>query len=133
MLTGGCACGAVRFVARGRPRRVGLCHCTACRKAHAAAFNAFVVFPRDAVEVTGTLTRWRSSPGYERAFCPACGSRVTGGEVDTDEIELSLGSLDEPGRVAPEYENWTEKREPWLPALDLPQNPRDPDFGSAAA
>jgi len=52
--TGGCACGAVRFTTIGEPRRGGLCHCMACRKAHAAAFNPFVVSAPDAVEVIGT-------------------------------------------------------------------------------
>ncbi|MCC2112140.1 MAG: GFA family protein, partial [Hyphomicrobiales bacterium] len=30
--TGGCLCRNVRFVASGRPYRVGLCHCLDCRK-----------------------------------------------------------------------------------------------------
>jgi hypothetical protein len=38
---GGCACGAVRFVAEGEPYRVGLCHCFDCRKQHGAPFGAF--------------------------------------------------------------------------------------------
>jgi hypothetical protein len=45
-IAGGCACGAVRFAVRGAPVRAGLCHCLTCRKAHAAAFNPFVVYLR---------------------------------------------------------------------------------------
>ncbi len=37
-LTGGCLCGNVRIVAKGRPYRVGLCHCLDCRKHHGAIF-----------------------------------------------------------------------------------------------
>jgi hypothetical protein len=119
VFTGGCACGQVRFRLRGAPKRVGLCHCMTCRKAHAAAFNPFVVYDRDKVEVSGDLRLWRSSPGYDRRFCGVCGSRVLG--ENGAEIELSLGSLDEPGVFAPQYESWTIRREPWLPALDCPQ------------
>ncbi|MEM7076124.1 MAG: GFA family protein, partial [Pseudomonadota bacterium] len=36
----GCQCGAVRLVAKGRPERVGLCHCQACRRHHGAPFYA---------------------------------------------------------------------------------------------
>jgi len=50
---GGCLCGAVRFVAVGRPYRVGLCHCLDCRKNHGALFHASAIFPEEAVTVTG--------------------------------------------------------------------------------
>lgn len=119
--TGGCACGAVRFTTRGAPLRTGLCHCTTCRKAHAAAFNPFSVFRSDQVELTGELRSWESSPGYERRFCAACGSRVCGLEPAAGEIELSLGSFDEPGWLLPQYESWIANREPWLLALGVPQ------------
>ena len=121
--TGGCACGAVRFVARGEPLRVGLCHCLRCRKAHASAFYPFAVFRPDRVEVTGPLESWFSSPPYDDRFCPVCGSRVIA--VLDGEVELSLGSLDEPGELTPQYESWIIRREPWLPALDVPQFDRD--------
>lgn len=121
---GGCACGQLRFSASGSPRRGGLCHCLTCRKAHAAAFNPFLVFAPDQVSLSGTMTAWESSPGYVRYFCGRCGSRVLainqtveGGE----EYELSLGSFDETGLFAPQYESWTSRREPWLPDLALPQ------------
>jgi len=126
--TGGCACGAVRFTTIGEPRRGGLCHCMACRKAHAAAFNPFVVFAPDAVEVIGDTTGWTCSPGYARFFCPRCGSRVLavndGGEGGR-EIELSLGSFADIGWFGPQYESWTVRREPWLDALEAPQYDRE--------
>ncbi len=122
-ITGGCACGAVRFTIRGAPVRAGLCHCLTCRKAHAAVFNPFVVYLREQVDIRGKLECWRSSPRFERLFCPACGSRVIGGDVGGAEVEISLGSFDEPGQVTPAYESWVIRREPWLKPLDVPQNP----------
>jgi hypothetical protein len=121
-LQGGCACGAVRFTAHGAPKRVGLCHCLDCRKAHAAAFNPFVVFACSDVHWIGELKSWQSSPDYDRRFCPNCGSRVLA--ITGDEIELSIGSLDVPGALFPEYESWVIRREPWLPALPIPQHDR---------
>jgi hypothetical protein len=41
---GGCACGKVRFEARGDPNRVGVCHCLTCRKVHGAPFNSMSYF-----------------------------------------------------------------------------------------
>jgi len=117
---GGCACGAVRFVVRGAPLRAGLCHCMTCRKGHAGAFNPFLVFAAEQVAVTGRLRSWPSSPEYDRRFCPVCGSRVIA--INGDEVELSLGSFDETGIFAPEYESWVVHREPWLTPIDGPQN-----------
>ena len=121
--TGGCACGAVRMAAHGEPLRVGLCHCLRCRKAHASAFYPFAVFRLDQVEVTGRLVSWFSSPGYDDRFCPACGSRVIA--YLADEVELSLGSLDDPDQLTPQYESWIIRREAWLKPLDVPQFERD--------
>lgn len=116
---GGCACGAVRFTVRGVPLRAGLCHCMTCRKAHASASNPFVLFAEEQVEIRGEMTSWYSSPCYVRRFCTKCGSRVCGGY--DNEIELSLGSFDEPGLFEPQYELWVTRREPWAAALDVPQ------------
>jgi hypothetical protein len=124
-ITGSCACGAVRFTARGAPVRAGLCHCMTCRKSHAAAFNPFVIFRREHVQIEGAVKRWRSSDHYERCFCQECGSRIYGAEIGGDELELSLGSLDEPALVEPLYESWVIRREPWLQPLAVPQHVRD--------
>ncbi|MDR6624525.1 GFA family protein [Caulobacter segnis] len=126
--SGGCACGAIRFETRDRPKRGGLCHCMTCRKAHASAFNPFLVFDPGDVTVTGAASAWESSPGYVRYFCPACGSRVfakNSGQDGRVEYEVSLGSYDEVGWFEPQYESWTLRREPWLAPLETPQFVRD--------
>ena len=48
-----------------------------------------------------------------RFFCPRCGSSVFARFAD--EIEVHLGTLDEPDRLTPTYESWTVRRESWLP------------------
>ena len=116
---GGCACGAVRFRVRGEPLRAGICHCLTCRKAHSSAFNAFAIFHPDQVQVSGELASWQSSPGYAQRFCPGCGSRVLGG--DGEEVELYIGSFDQPGLFEPQYELWIGRREPWLEPLHVRQ------------
>jgi hypothetical protein len=107
-LAGGCLCGDVRFVATGRPYRVGLCHCLDCRKHHGALFHASAIFPAETVTVHGETRDYAG-----RHFCPRCGSSVfarTG-----DEVEVSVGALDEIDRFRPTYELWTVRRESWLP------------------
>lgn len=109
---GGCLCRDLRFVASGRPYRVGLCHCLDCRKHHGALFHASAIFPERAVKIDGEARDYAG-----RFFCPRCGSSVFSRTVD--EIEISLGSLDAPDQLKPTYELWTIRRESWLPPFPL--------------
>jgi hypothetical protein len=109
---GGCLCGSVRFVATDRPYRVGICHCLDCRKHHGALFYAAAMFPEAAVTIEGETHQYAN-----RHFCPRCGSSVFARWED--EIEVSLGALDEPNRLKPTYELWTIRREAWLPPFPL--------------
>lgn len=110
--TGGCLCGNVRFVASGKPYRVGVCHCLDCRKHQGALFAASAIFPEDAVTISGETHNYAG-----RFFCPRCGSSVFG--RSGDEVEVNLGSLDAPDQFVPTYELWTCRRESWLPAFAI--------------
>lgn len=116
-VSGGCLCGRVRFVASGRPYRVGICHCLDCRKHHGALFHASAIFPDDAVAVEGETREYAG-----RCFCPHCGSSVFG--RCADEIEVNLGALDAPDQLQPTYELWTLRRESWLPPFPLSRHYR---------
>ncbi|MDY0748301.1 GFA family protein [Paucibacter sp. R3-3] len=110
--SGGCLCGAVRYVATGRPWRVGVCHCLDCRKHHGALLHASAIFPQEQVAISGETSSYAG-----RFFCPRCGSSVFG--RSGDEVEVNLGSLDEIDRFKPTYELWTIRRESWLPPFPL--------------
>jgi hypothetical protein len=112
---GACACGKVTFEARGEPYRVGICHCLTCRKAHGAPFGFYVVFPVEAVSVTGEVLGFASSGHARRYACASCGAPVHAHYGRADELYLYPGSFDEPGLFEPTYELWTRRREPWLP------------------
>lgn len=114
----GCACGAVRVVATGRPYRVGLCHCMDCRKVHGALFHGSAIFPVGAVTVSGETGAWQG-----RHFCRRCGGHVYG--VMGDEIGVNLGAFDAPDAFRPTYELWTIRREAWLPGFGLRGYARD--------
>ena len=127
---GGCACGAVRYVATGGPLRVGLCHCLTCRKRHGAPFNAFAAFRTGQVRIEGRPAIWTGAEHGLIHGCPTCGAPLfwtaaswpENGEGDGDgEIEIHLGGLDEIGQFTPQYEVWVKRREPWLRPLNVPQ------------
>ena len=105
---GGCTCGAVRFEVRGEPLKVGLCHCTKCRKATGTVAFAYADWPPSAFTPTGEAREYRG-----RSFCPVCGSQVF--HLSEDQVEIALGALDAaPGDLVPTREGWVIRREPWL-------------------
>ncbi len=105
---GGCACGAVRFELRGPPLKVGICHCTKCRKATGSPFFHYADWPSAAFTVSGEYRTWKG-----RSFCATCGTRLF--HRDADGVEVALGAIDEaPGDLAPTREGWIVRREYWL-------------------
>lgn len=81
--TGGCICGAIRFVARGTPFRIAACHCQWCQRASSSAFQVMVFFRKKQVTLKGeeNVTHYEErSPVHGRMlpteFCKICGTRV---------------------------------------------------------
>ncbi|MEM7400221.1 MAG: GFA family protein [Pseudomonadota bacterium] len=112
---GSCACGQVTVETRGEPYRVGVCHCTTCRKAHGAPFNFYAVFPPEAVTVSGDVIVFASSEKVRRYSCSRCGAPIYSTYFREDEFYVHPGSFDEIGAFTPTYELFTKDREPWLP------------------
>lgn len=99
--TGGCMCGAVRFVAHDVPTSFGTCHCEMCRRWTGSALLGVTV-PEDRVEWEDEryLSRIASSDWAERGFCNQCGTgmffRVTQAGEWSGGIELPIGIFDDP-------------------------------------
>ena len=67
--TASCNCGAIRIEARGELVRVGLCHCSICRKESGTPFTVNAIWCADDVTVKGNTASWRHSTDA-RHFCP---------------------------------------------------------------
>jgi hypothetical protein len=118
MLSGGCACGAVRYDAEVEPVVMLNCHCRDCQRATGSAYAAIVVVPKAAVRIEGELryqkTIGDSGKAVERGFCPACGSPVAVRlEKLPDILGLQAGSLDDPSLHRPAMDLFTESAQPW--------------------
>jgi hypothetical protein len=127
---GGCLCGAIRYRARAAPLSLASCHCAICRRASAAPFVAWATYrSADIVFVQGIPARYASSKRAERTFCARCGTPLTFQFVaDPEHIDVTICSMDEPERFAPERHIWTRRRLPWVNLSDgLPQHPEEPD------
>jgi hypothetical protein len=129
---GGCLCGAVRYAARAEPLVVRACWCRVCQ--YFAAGNATVnlAFATEAVTITGELRDYASTADsgnhMHRRFCPRCGVQVTSAADERPQfVVIRAGTLDEPGRIAPQMLIWTSAAPGWA-ALDpaLPQHTGQP-------
>jgi hypothetical protein len=110
--SGSCICRGVTFRVTGDPLRVGICHCTDCRKTSGAPFVAFAIWPRATFEQKSGFTNTYAG----RSFCTTCGGRTF--SVSDEEVEIMIGSFDEaPTDLTPEYELWIGRRETWIAPL----------------
>jgi len=106
---GGCVCGAVRFVTRGEPKRVTLCHCLWCQRRTGTAFGTEVVFPTGHVSLSGeTLTHYRhhsdeSGRWLDVCFCGRCGCNLGFTLEAVPEVRtIPAGCFDDPTWIAPD-------------------------------
>ena len=116
--TGGCQCGAVRYALYSEPTNPHVCHCRMCQKAFGSYFAPLASVPLgDLAWVKGAPGVFRSSEAAERGFCRDCGTPLTFRYVDKGRIAVSLGSLDDPARVAPARQYGVESRLPFVATL----------------
>ena len=102
VLEGGCQCGEVRYRARAKSHDAYYCHCTMCQRAVGNVFAAFVNVKKKDVEwLTAPPKRYAASKIAERGFCGACGTPLTFEYHESENLDLTVGSLDAPGAMKP--------------------------------
>jgi len=89
-----------------------------CQKAVGGLFAALSkVQTTNFVWTRGEPARFNSSSAAERHFCAGCGTPLTFHFLEGEAIEVTTGSLDNPG-LAPITKNFgTEARLPWIGLL----------------
>ena len=126
---GGCLCGAVRYRIDGEPLSAGYCYCRICQRAAGAPVVAWVAFHRGGFRfVRGAPHAVKASERATRRFCGDCGTALTFEySADTQTIDVTIASLDDPSSTEPLYEIWTSSKPPWLHLEgDGPHYPGDP-------
>ena len=117
-ITGGCACGAVRYECDADPIFTGNCHCRDCQKAGGGAFAPAIAVPAAALKVSGSVKFYDSKVDngntMSRGFCTNCGSRVTGKSSGMPDVMIVLaGTLDDPTLFKPQMDIYTASAQPW--------------------
>ena len=139
-VSGGCACGDVRFGFYEPVAFRTICHCRACQYASGGGPAYLVGVPRDQFRVT------RGHPGefatlseagnlVTRVFCATCGSPLYSySEGMPDAYAVKVGALDDPSSFRTRTHIWTSEAQPWHPkGLWSVKFRRNPPFAGRAA
>ncbi len=134
-LSGGCQCGDIRYTITGQPLMAAICHCTMCRRAHAAPAVAWAMFAESQVAFDNEPKAFGSSADGQRRFCPNCGTQIcfTASYIP-GLIDISIGSLDDAEAIPPEFHYWYSKHLSWAEFADgLPRHAEFPPLAEDEA
>jgi hypothetical protein len=118
-LTGGCACGAIRYETTAEPVVMFHCHCRDCQRASGGPFTSFVIVPAEAFRFSQGSVRLHDSPSHRggkthRGFCADCGSPILAKtDANPDIVAIRTASLDDASWFNPQMDVWTSDAHPW--------------------
>lgn len=121
-MTGGCQCGRIRYTAKIDSDDAYLCHCRMCQRATGGVSIAFRGIRKDAVTWDAEPDWYQSSPIAHRPFCSTCGTPLGFAFPDSDTMDLTVGSFDDPRRFKPTRHYAVESmHEAWIDTSNLPR------------
>ncbi len=97
MIQGSCLCGAVRFEIAGLHSKIGICHCSLCRKASGVGSTAVVALPTSSLRwISGQedVAQYERPSGYGTSFCKKCGSPAPDPDTRRTMYRVPVGLLD---------------------------------------
>jgi hypothetical protein len=117
-MEGGCACGSVRYRLDAEPYDSGWCHCRLCQRVSGSGGMVFATVARDkfiVMQGLGKVGTFQSTSFGERSFCRDCGSPLTiHVRHQPDEIDVTVGTLDDPAKVAPTFHLYVSEMPEWM-------------------
>jgi hypothetical protein len=114
-LTGRCLCGGTRYVLKSRPFELGDCHCIDCRRSAGAPYVIWGSVPRQDLLITKGEPRKVAYANRIRSFARCCGTHLFFESTkDSEMIDVTIASLDDPAPFAPRKAIWLEDKLPWV-------------------
>ena len=115
-ISGGCACGRVRYKVTIRDHDAYLCHCRMCQRTTGSVSIAFKGVKQADVVWEHEPDWYDSSPIAERPFCSECGTSLGFRfKDDSPKMDLTVASFDDPSPFVPKHHFGTESmHRAWL-------------------
>jgi hypothetical protein len=114
---GGCVCGGTRYVLKSRPFALVDCHCVDCRRSAGAPYVQWGSVPRADLVVRTKKGEPRKIAHADRirSFAACCGTHLFFEDAkDSDAIDVTIASLDDPTPFAPQKAIWLQDKLPWV-------------------
>ena len=126
-MTGGCACGRIRFTAQVGSDEAYLCHCRMCQRASGNVSLAMVNVKQADIAWEREPDWYESSAIARRPFCAACGTTLGFRYREgTDKMDLTVAAFDDPSRFRPTSHFGAESiHRAWLDTSGLPETRSD--------
>ncbi len=119
-LPGGCLCGGTRYVLKSRPFGLIDCHCIDCQRSAGAPYVQWGSVPRQDLVVTKGEPRKIAYADRIRSFAACCGTHLFFEDTkDSEAIDVTIASLDDPAPFAPGKVGWLEVKLQWV-VIDEP-------------
>jgi len=119
-ISGGCACGGIRYQFEGDVEFAFQCHCRKCQRATGTGHAAAFAVDRRTVELQGEVRFYEApadngAPTYS-GFCPTCGSpMLSKSSRFPDRLYFHAATLDDPTTFDPRFVVYEESAQPWDP------------------
>jgi hypothetical protein len=125
-MTGGCACGRIRYAVTISGDEAYLCHCRMCQRATGSVSIAFKNVRKADVDWEREPDWYASSPIARRPYCRECGTSLGFAFPDHENMDLTVGSFDDPSRFRPTSHFGVESmHRAWIDTGGLPETRAD--------
>ena len=118
-VTGGCACGSIRYQLLDKPMFVHCCHCDDCQRLTGSAFVLNAIIETQAIKLLRgkpvPVPVPRESAPHDIYRCPRCQTAVWSDYGHRPNLRfVRVGTLDDPDRFPPEIHIFTSTKQPWV-------------------
>ena len=125
-MTGGCACGRVRYTAQIADDDAYLCLCRMCQRATGSVSIAFKSAKQADVAWEHEPDWYDSSPIAVRPYCRECGTSLGFKFKEGENMDLTVASFDDPSRFRPTSHFAAESmHRAWINTEGLPERRTD--------
>jgi hypothetical protein len=107
---GSCLCGSVTITAKHLDPKVGVCHCSRCRKWTGGPLLAVHCGLEVTIDNEASVTVYPSSDWAERGFCKSCGSHLFYRFTESKEYIVPAGVFDDDRNFEMDHQIFIEEK-----------------------